>query len=53
MKSFFALCFSFFGVVVSAQDLAPDSLVKKISDEVVSIVKLDKAIQAGNQKNIN
>ena len=53
MKSFFALCFSFFAAAVSAQELAPDALVKKISDEVISIVKQDKEIQAGNQKKIN
>ena len=53
MKSFFALCFSFFSVAVSAQDLAPDALVKKISDEVVSIVKLDKDIQTGNQQKLD
>jgi len=53
MKSFFALCFSFFATAVSAQELAPDALVKKISDEVVSIVKQDKDIQAGDQKKIN
>ena len=53
MKLFFALCFSVFSTAVSAQDLAPDALVKKISDEVISIVKQDKDIQAGNQKKIN
>ena len=53
MKSFFVLCFSLFATAVSAQELAPDALVKKISDEVISIVKQDKDIQAGNQKKIN
>jgi phospholipid transport system substrate-binding protein len=53
MKSFIALCFSFFAAAVPAQDLTPDALVKKISDEVISIVKQDKDIQSGNQKKIN
>jgi phospholipid transport system substrate-binding protein len=53
MKLFFALCFSFFAAAVSAQDLAPDALVKKISNEVIDIIKQDKDIQAGNQKKIN
>jgi phospholipid transport system substrate-binding protein len=53
MKLFFALCSSFFATVVLAQDLAPDALVKKISNEVIEIVKQDKDIQAGNSKKIN
>jgi phospholipid transport system substrate-binding protein len=53
MKLFFALCSCFFATVVSAQDLAPDALVKKISNEVIEIVKQDKDIQAGNSKKIN
>ncbi len=53
MKLFVALCVSFFAAPVWAQDLAPDALVKKISDEVISIVKQDKDIQSGNQKKIN
>jgi phospholipid transport system substrate-binding protein len=53
MKLFIALCFSFFAVAVSAQDLAPDAQVKKITDEVIGIIKQDKDIHAGNQKKIN
>ena len=53
MKLFFALCFSLFAVAVSAQDLAPDAQVKKITSEVIEIIKRDKDIQAGNQKKIN
>jgi phospholipid transport system substrate-binding protein len=53
MKLFFALCFSFFATTVSAQDLAPDAQVKKITNEVIDIIKQDKDIQAGNQKKIN
>ena len=57
MKLFFAVCFSFFAVSVSAsvsaQELAPDALVKTISDEVIGIIKQDKDIRAGNQEKIN
>ena len=53
MKLFFALCFSLFATAVSAQDLAPDAQVKKITDEVIEIVKQDKDIQSGNRKKIN
>jgi len=53
MKLFFALCFSFFAAAVSAQDLAPDAQVKKITDEVIGIIKQDKDIRAGDQKKIN
>ncbi len=31
----------------------PDALVKRISDEVIGIIKQDKDIRAGNQKKIN
>ena len=37
----------------SAQDIAPDALVKSIASEVIAIVKQDKDIQAGNEKKIN
>jgi phospholipid transport system substrate-binding protein len=53
MKFLFALCLSLFAAAATAQDLAPDALVKKISDEVIDIVKQDKDIQAGHQKKIN
>ena len=53
MEFLVALCFSFFATAASAQDLAPDALVKKISDEVISIVKQDKDIRSGNQTKIN
>src|SRR5665811_1124771 len=53
MKVVIALCFSFFAVAVSAQDLAPDAQVKKITDEVIGIIKQDQDIRAGNQKKLN
>ncbi len=53
MKYLFALCSFLFATSVSAQDLAPDALMKKISNEVIDIIKQDKDIQSGNQKKIN
>lgn len=35
-----------------AEDVAPDVLVKTISEEVIGIIKQDKEIQAGNPKKI-
>jgi len=53
MKLFVALCFSFLATAAVAQDLAPDAMVKKITNEVIEIVKQDRDIQAGNQRKIN
>lgn len=53
MRLLFALCFSFFAAAVSAQDLAPDAQVKKITEEVIGVIKQDKDIREGNQKKIN
>jgi phospholipid transport system substrate-binding protein len=53
MKFLLALGLSFFAAAVSAQVLAPDAQVKKITNEVIEIIKQDKDIQAGNQKKIN
>ena len=38
--------------VVKAQDSAPDSLVKGITQEVISAIKQDKDIQTGNSKKV-
>ena len=53
MRLFFALCSSLVATAVSAQDLAPDALVKKITGEVVAIIKQDQDIRAGNQQKLN
>lgn len=53
MKLFVALCFSFLATAAAAQDLAPDAMVKKITNEVIEIVKQDRDIQAGNPRKIN
>ncbi len=38
--------------VAQAQELAPDVLVKSITQEVIAVLKQDKDIQAGNPKKI-
>jgi len=53
MKLFFTLCFFLFATTVLAQELAPDAQVKKITNEVIDIIKQDKDIQAGNRKKID
>jgi phospholipid transport system substrate-binding protein len=35
-----------------AQDLAPDALAKMVTDEVITVLRADKDIQAGNTKKI-
>lgn len=52
-KLFLALCFSLFASTVGAQDVAPDVLIKGISDDVIGIIKQDKDIKAGNRAKIN
>ena len=48
-----ALCLFLFAAAAGAQGLAPDALIKSISDDVISIVKSDKDIKAGNRRKIN
>lgn len=52
MKPLFVVVASLLAAVVQAEDLAPDVLVKSISEEVTTIIKQDKEIQAGNPKKI-
>jgi phospholipid transport system substrate-binding protein len=42
----------FFAPAALAQELAPDALVKRISDDVIAAIKQDRAIQAGDPKKI-
>jgi phospholipid transport system substrate-binding protein len=39
-------------VVVFAQELAPDALVRRISEEVITSIRQDKSIQAGDASKI-
>ena len=38
--------------LVAAAQEAPDALVKRVSDEVLTIVRADKDLQAGNQRKV-
>jgi phospholipid transport system substrate-binding protein len=44
------LLLALFAPPALAQDLAPDVLVKSVTQEVIGIIRQDKDIQAGNQK---
>ena len=39
--------------VVHAEVIAPDALIRNTVDEVITIIKQDKDIQAGDQKKIS
>ena len=38
--------------MAQAQDAAPDALAKKVTDEVIAVLRADKDIQAGNSKKV-
>lgn len=52
MKSLLPLLFALFTATgsVFAQDVGPDALVKKVTDEVLTVVRQDKEIQNGSTK---
>jgi phospholipid transport system substrate-binding protein len=52
MKSLFSLLLGFFllSTTVFAQEDTPDALIKKVTDDVLTIVRQDKDIQNGNTK---
>jgi phospholipid transport system substrate-binding protein len=50
MKNSFYLLFALLVPLAQAQQLAPDVLVKSITEEVVAILKKDQDIQAGDSK---
>lgn len=52
MKSLFLFLFAFFMASGSAfaQETGPDMLVKKVTDDVLNVVRQDKDIQNGNTK---
>ena len=52
MKSLFSLLFGLFVLCSSAfaQEDSPDALIKKVTDDVLTIVRQDKDIQSGNTK---
>ena len=52
MKALFSLLFGLFVLCSSAfaQENSPDALIKKVTDDVLTIVRQDKDIQSGNTK---
>jgi len=52
MKFLAALVFCVFSWSVTAQELAPDLLVKTITQDVIAVIKQDKDIQSGNTRKI-
>ena len=52
MKSLFAFLLGLFVVCVPvhAQDESPDAMIKKVTDDVLTIVRQDKDIQRGNTR---
>lgn len=53
IRFFSALCFALAAAAAGAQDIAPDALIKSISDDVIGIIKQDKDIKAGDRKKID
>ncbi|TXI71963.1 MAG: ABC transporter substrate-binding protein [Dokdonella sp.] len=50
MKSLLSLLLAFFVTFASAQETTPDALVRKVTDDVLTIVRQDKDIQSGNTR---
>lgn len=52
MRLLFSLFFAFvvFGSSAFAQEESPDAMIKKVTDDVLNIVRQDKDIQSGNTK---
>jgi phospholipid transport system substrate-binding protein len=48
-----AFCLFLFAALAGAQAVAPDALIKSISDDVIGIIKNDKDIKAGDRSKIN
>ena len=52
------ICGLLFGMILAlpamaqAPDLAPDALAKKVTDDVIAVLRADKDIQAGNTKKV-
>ena len=42
----------FAALQAQAQDVAPDALAKRVTDEVLAVLRADKDIQAGNTKKL-
>src|SRR5258706_15925717 len=44
--------FALASLLAAAQELAPDALVRKTTDEALAIIKADKDLQSGNMRKI-
>ena len=47
------LCFSLLATAAAAQVVAPNVQIKRVSDEVIEIIKGDRDIKSGDQEKIN
>ncbi len=52
LKKIFALALTLCGVQILAQEIAPDELVRKNTNEILALIKADKDIQAGDTKKL-
>jgi phospholipid transport system substrate-binding protein len=52
MLRFLAILITAFVPLVASAQEAPDALVKRVTDELLSIIKADKELQAGNQRKV-
>jgi phospholipid transport system substrate-binding protein len=52
MLRFFAILITAFVPLVASAQEAPDALVKRVTDELLAIIKADKELQAGNQRKV-
>ena len=52
MLRFFAILITAFVPLLAAAQEAPDALVKRVTDELVAMIKSDKDLQSGNQRKV-
>lgn len=51
LRAFYILCsLCLLPAAVHAEEMAPDALVKKVTDEVLTVIRTDKDLQSGNTK---
>jgi phospholipid transport system substrate-binding protein len=52
MKRFFLMLLVAFAPMLASAQEAPDALVKRVTDELLSIIKADKELQSGNPRKV-
>jgi len=52
MLRYFAILITAFVPLLAAAQEPPDALVKRVTDELVAMIKADKDLQAGNQRKV-